>query len=275
MINQDSSGNLFGKWEIAKNTWCITNRWSNFMYLLIGEEKALLIDSGTGEGNIRKFVEQITDKPIMVVNTHGHFDHTGGNFWWEEVWMHRESEECARNAFNDWGEDWLKDKDYPNYKINYLKEGDVIELGNRKVKVLHIPAHNEGSIAFIDDFTRGLFCGDELESGQVLLFVRNENIPLKEVAANHRANMERLKSMRQEYDMIWPSHNGLPLLPDRYLEDFITLDSQIIEGTAKVCENTGGFGWGTGEEKNEFFERFGELERVNYGVASVVYQKEI
>uniref|UniRef100_UPI004055FD05 hypothetical protein n=1 Tax=Acetatifactor sp. TaxID=1872090 RepID=UPI004055FD05 len=56
MINQDERGNLFGKWQIAKDTWCITNRWSNFMYLLIGEEKALLIDTGTGEGNIRKLL---------------------------------------------------------------------------------------------------------------------------------------------------------------------------------------------------------------------------
>ena len=270
MVNQDAGGNLFGKWQIAKDTWCITNRWCNFMYLLIGEEKALLIDSGTGEGNIRKFVEDITDKPVMVANTHGHFDHTGGNFRWKEVWMHKDSVDCARNAFADYGEDFWSDKEYPNYGINLLNDGDVIDLGNRTVKVLSIPAHNEGSLAFIDSATRGLFTGDELESGQVLLFVRNQNIPVKEAAENQKKNLERLKKMRNEYDLIWPSHNGTPLLPDRYLDDFIELDNQIINGTAKVCENTGGYGFPADLSQGPFSE-FGELIRVSYGVASVVY----
>ncbi len=273
MINQDSGGNFFGKWQIAEDTWCITNRWSNFMYLLIGKEKALLIDTGTGEGNIRKFVEEITDKPIMVANTHGHFDHTGGNFWWKEVWMHKESVECARNAFVDWGPEFLQNKDYPEYEINLLEDGAVIELGERSIKVLSIPAHNEGSIAFIDSATRSIFTGDELESGQVLFFVRNKNIPLKEVAAAHKANMERLKSIRGEYDLIWPAHNGAPLFPDRYLDDFIELDRQIIEGTASINDNPNGFGFGANTEDSPFAE-FGKLLRSTYGVASVVYTPE-
>ena len=162
MVNQDERGNLFGKWQIDKDTWCISNRWANFMYLLIGEEKALLIDSGTGEGNIRKFVETITDKPVMVVNTHGHYDHTGGNFWWPEVWMKEESVECAKKAFLSWGEAFFADKDYPDYKANILNDGDVIDLGGRKVEVIAIGAHNEGSIAFLDRTTKSLFSGDEL-----------------------------------------------------------------------------------------------------------------
>jgi len=272
MINQDVAGNFFGKWEIAKDTWCISNKWSNFIYLLIGEKKALLIDTGTGEGNIRKVIETITDKPVMVVNTHGHFDHTGGNFWWPEAWMHKESVECARNAFKGRGKEWFEDKDYPEYKINTLEDGDVIDLGGRSVKVISIPAHNEGSIAFLDENTRGIFVGDELESGQVIFFVRNQKIPAKESAALHKKNMERLKAMRSEYDLIWPSHNGAPLLPDRYLDDFITLDQQIIDGVAVVSENTSGYGMPANAA--EAFGYDGKLVRVTYGQASVVYQPE-
>lgn len=274
MINQDQGGNFFGKWEIAKDTWCISNRWSNFMYLLIGTEKALLIDTGTGEGNIRKFVETITDKEIIVANTHGHFDHTGGNFWWPVAHMHRESVECARGAFADWGEDWFADKDYPNYDIETLDDGDVIELGNRRVKVFAIGAHNEGSIAFLDDVTRGLFVGDELESGQVLLFVRNQNISIKEAAKMHKKNMERIKGMRCDYDLIWPAHNGVPLLPDRYLDDFIKLDEQLIDGTAETSDNTGGYGFMADASTHPAFSAFGKLKRASFGVASIVYQDE-
>lgn len=273
MLNQDESGNLFGKWQIAEDTWCITNRFRNFIYLLIGEEKALLIDTGTGEGNIRKFVETITDKTIMVVNTHGHFDHTGGNFWWPEAWMKQESVDCARTAFDDYGPEWKAEKDYPDYAINILEDGQIVDLGGREVEVIAIGAHNEGSLAFLDRKTKSIFVGDEMESGQVLLFVRNENIPLAEVAALHKANMEKIKAFRSEYDLIWPSHNGAPLVPDRYLEDFIALDEELIAGTAQVAENTGGLGFPT-DCSGGFFAQFGELQRAVHGLASIVYIKE-
>ncbi len=272
MMNQNEGGNLFGKWQIAENTWCISNRWSNFMYLLIGDERAMLIDTGTGEGNLRAFVETITDKPIMVVNTHGHFDHTGGNFRWPEAWMKQESVECARNAFNFMPEEWFADKEYPEYAIHTLEDGEIVDLGNRQVEVMAIGAHNEGSIAFLDRKMRGIFVGDELESGQVLLFVRNENIALKEAAALHKANMEKIKSFRSEYDYIWPAHNGAPLVPEPYLEDFIKLDEQLIDGTAHVMENTGGYGFPTNASDGPFAS-FGTLERAQYGLASIVYVK--
>lgn len=273
MVNQDEMGNVYGKWLIAENTWCITNRWSNFMYLLIGEEKALLIDTGAGEANIRKEVEKLTDKPVMVVNTHGHFDHTGGNYWWPEAWMHAETIPAARDAFSWMGADWFAAKDYPEYKINTLADGAIIDLGNRKVEVLAIGAHNLGSIALLDRQAKALFVGDELESGQVLLFAKSENRSLMDAVARHKTNMERLKSLRKEYDYIWPSHNGVPLLPDRYLEDFITLDEQMLAGTAKIAENTGGMGFPTDASQGPFAE-MGILERAEYGVASIVYQKE-
>lgn len=273
MVNQDQGGNLFGKWEIHKDTWCISNRWSNFMYLLIGKEKALLIDSGTGTGNLKEFVKTITDKPVMVACTHGHYDHTGGNYDFGEAWMHRESEYTAVNAFKNWGDSFYNSKEFPEVKINYLEDGDVIDLGGRRVKVLHIPAHHEGSIAFIDENTRSLFTGDELESGQVLLFVRRENLPYKEAAAMHKKNMERLKSLRSEYDYIWPGHNGLPLLPDRYLDDFITLDEMVINGTAEESDNTGGYGWMCDMSVGPF-AKAGHGVRASYGVASVVYVKD-
>ncbi len=272
-MNQDAIGNFFGKWLIAENTWCITNRWANFMYLLVGEERAMLIDTGTGEGNIRKFVETITDKPIMVVNTHGHFDHTGGNFWWPEAWMKQETISYAREAFADREEEWFADKDYPQYAIHTLEDEEIIDLGNRKVEVIAIGAHNEGSIALLDRKSRALFVGDELESGQVLMFLREDKKSLREIVALHKKNMEKLKSIRTEYDYIWPAHNGVPLMPDAYLEDYITLDEQLIEGRAKIVENTGGFLFFPDVLDSPFAE-YAPLERVEYGLAAIVYKKE-
>ena len=57
-------------------------------YLLIGEERALLIDCGLGIGDIKGAVEKITDKPILVVATHGHVDHAGGDGQFEKIYVH-------------------------------------------------------------------------------------------------------------------------------------------------------------------------------------------
>lgn len=275
MVNQDEYGNLFGKWQIGEDTWCITNRWQNFIYLLIGEEKAMLIDTGSGEGNLRDFVENITDKPIMVVNTHGHFDHTGGNSCWPDAWMKKEAVEYAKEPFSPLHQEWFESKPYPDYQIHELSDGEIIDLGGRKVEVIAIGAHSEGSIALLDYNLRALFTGDEIESGQVLWFVRDRPLPVKEIAAIHKRNMEKLLTYRKKYDWIWPSHNGAPLLPDPYLEDYIALDQQIIDGVAKVAENTGGLGFPTETQKaGGPFAEYGNLTRAEYRRASVIYSEE-
>lgn len=55
-------------------------------YLITGSEKALLVDTGLGMGNIRKVVEELTSLPVLVMNTHTHFDHIGGNALFDTVY---------------------------------------------------------------------------------------------------------------------------------------------------------------------------------------------
>lgn len=272
--NVTENGNLYGKWEIAENTWCITDGWHNFTYLLIGTQKAMLIDSCSGEGNIRAVVESITEKPVIVLNTHGHFDHTGGNSCWPEAWMTREAALHAREPFSQEYAKWFSAKPYPDYKIHLIEDGQRIGLGQRTVEVITIPAHSEGSIAILDEETRFLFTGDEIESGQVIWIVRNRAIPLKELAQMHKANMEKLLGRRNEYDYIWPAHNGQPLFPDRYLHDFIKLDQMIIEGNRRVMEDTAGFGFPADNQAvPNPFQDYGKLCRVQYGTASIIYSE--
>ncbi|MDD3361256.1 MAG: MBL fold metallo-hydrolase [Hespellia sp.] len=272
--NVTQSGAIYGYWQIAPDTWCITNRWKNFMYLIEGEEKAVLIDTGDGEGNIREVTEKITKKPVMAVNTHGHFDHTGGNPCWPEVWMTKEAALHAKEPFDDLHRQWYNNKRYPDYQIRYFEEGETIELGGRSLEVISIPAHSEGSVAFLDDRMRYLFCGDELEGGQVIWFVRNEPAALKEQALMHKKNMEKLMSRLDEFDWIWPAHNGAPLFPLPYLQDFIELDLKIMEGTQDVQKNTAGFGFPEDHHAvPNLFYSYGKLKRASNGLANVVYSE--
>lgn len=272
--NVTETGEIYGKWNIAKDTWCITDRWNNFAYLLIGSEKAMLIDTCSGEGNVREIVEQITDKEIMVVNTHGHFDHTGGNPCWPEAWMTEEAAIHAKEPFQESCVDCFFSKPYPDYRIYYLQDGEKIDIGDRVVEVISIPAHSEGSIALLDQNTKWLFCGDEIESGQVIWFVRNKAIELKALAEQHKANMEKLKARRKDYNLIWPAHNGAPLYPDIYLDDFIKLDEAVITGKQEVLSDTAGFGFAPDTQAvDNLFMHYGKLFRARKGVASIVYSE--
>ena len=75
-------------WKLDSKTWIIQfMNGTEYMYLLEGDEKALLLDTGYGTGTLRAFVENLTDKPVIVANTHYHPDHAGGNGEFEKVYM--------------------------------------------------------------------------------------------------------------------------------------------------------------------------------------------
>ncbi|MDD4796579.1 MAG: MBL fold metallo-hydrolase [Eubacteriales bacterium] len=212
-----SQERIFTARKFHESTWVITGRGCE-CYLLIGENKAMLVDAGQSRRNLREFVQTITDLPAFVVNTHGHFDHTGGNGWFDEVYMHANAVRDAKRAFDD-------PDGYPlDYDIQTVAQGHVFDLGGRTVEVIEIPAHSPGSIALLDRECRMLFTGDELESGQVLLLRGG-----KEVVAQHRENMLKLKRRKDEFDSICPAHNGTPIHPS-YIDAFIENDSRVLAG---------------------------------------------
>jgi glyoxylase-like metal-dependent hydrolase (beta-lactamase superfamily II) len=75
--------------EIAKDTYAINEYGMSAMFLLIGSERAMLIDTGCGTLDIKAIVKELTDKPYDVVITHSHGDHIGGVPQFEEVYIHK------------------------------------------------------------------------------------------------------------------------------------------------------------------------------------------
>ena len=264
--NINERGFIYGKWMGKDDTWTIS--FGNvYCYLLVGTEKALLIDTCYGEGDLRRFVEEITDKPVIVANTHGHFDHTGGNPWWKEAYMSAEAAKDAKKAFSEEMQKRLESMPYPDYKINIIDENTVFDLGGRTVKVVPIPAHHLGSVAFIDSASRYLFTGDELEAGQVLMFL-TEFEQMKQIEA-HKTNMEKLLSLADLYDAVCPAHNGTPI-NKKYVSDYLELDKQILAGTQVEMPNTAGFGFPPKVGDSGPFS--GDIRRAQYGGASVCYK---
>jgi glyoxylase-like metal-dependent hydrolase (beta-lactamase superfamily II) len=230
---------IFGtyeSWKYDNSTWMITavDR-SLYMYLLEGKDYALLIDTAYGLGHLRNYVEKLTDKPIIVVNTHGHVDHAGGNGEWEKVYMHKSA--VIDHATFKGGPCDISKLPYPDYKKEFIGDGYVFELGERSIEVIDISAHSNGSFAFLDASHKLLFTGDEIESAQVLMYghVPSEAYNFESRIRSHKANMEKLKARSNEFDFLCPAHNGAPMAKE-YLDDYIKLSESILDGTAKIEE---------------------------------------
>ncbi len=259
----------FVNWKYDAHTWFITGlEGSLYMYLLEGEEKALLIDTAYGLCDMKSYCEKLTDKPVIVANTHGHLDHAGGNGYFTEVMMHKNAP--VDFATFEGGPCDITKLPHPDYKKKFIGEGDVIDLGGRKIEVFDISAHSNGSLAFLDTASRLLFVGDEAESAQVLMYelVEEKDHPydFKQRVQSHKANMEKLWVRRDEYDFCCPNHNGSPIAKE-YLQDFIGLSDAILNGTAAV--------------ENELHHKYidatpiaASLCRVRYKKASFFVRKE-
>ena len=164
---------------------------ANFMRCNIwhvrGKEFDLIIDTGMGLSSFKKFIIDEIDKPIISVITHSHFDHCGSLHEFENRLGHKSEAKIIQNMRNEdivfsgaWKEIQIIDKvKFPNYEGNtfhitpttltgFLDEGDVIDLGNRTFKILHLPGHSPGSIGLLDTKSKELFSGDALYDGELL-----------------------------------------------------------------------------------------------------------
>ena len=131
--------------KIFPTTWVIGTKypatpWGCDCYLLEGDDGCMLIDSGMSKHNIHDYIIStgVTDKPVIaVINTHSHFDHTGGNGYFPKVYMNPIGEKGAKTPFDGDVEDYPLD-----YEITPVHEGDVIDFSGRPLKIFEIGAHN-------------------------------------------------------------------------------------------------------------------------------------
>ncbi len=261
--NINEKGYIYAKWKVAPNTYMIGYHGTMYAYLFIGTEKALLIDTFYGEGNLRQFVEDLAGMPVMVANTHGHFDHTGGNAYWEHVYISAEGQKDMKVALGEEHKKAFLAMPHPDYTATTIGDGYVFDLGGRTVEVIDIPCHHPGSVAFLDSQTGFLCSGDELEPGQVLL---GSGGPDK--IAKHKRNMEKLYKRIDEIKFVCPAHNGSPCDPE-LISDYIELDTRILNGTAQIMPNMAGFGYGPKPRK--FRPEDPDQVRAQYGGASICY----
>lgn len=182
-----------GIWTaIDERTWRFDEEGVRF-FLLEGDERALLVDSGMQTHNARDLAEQLTSLPLTLLNTHCDRDHVGSNAQFDEVWV-SPMELVHPQAPHD------------AHVVHPIWDGDVIDLGKRPLEVIALPGHTPGSVALLDRTTGMLFSGDPIQrDGRIFMFG-----PLRSMAA-YILSLQRLEARKAEISSIWPCHATCPV----------------------------------------------------------------
>jgi glyoxylase-like metal-dependent hydrolase (beta-lactamase superfamily II) len=213
-------------------------------YLVLGETKAALIDTGTGIGDLKKTVQGLTALPVFVVNTHTHWDHIGDNFQFDEIWCFN-NQGCIARLLNGVKNERLIESlsgdslwkplpqgfdpetwEIPPVKATaLLNDGDVIDLGGRSLEVIHTPGHSPGSICLLDKKNRILFTGDTFFPGPLYAFSEDVNLQ------DYISSVDKLKDRLEEYDYLCSGHN------DPWVKSEII--TQVAEAFQKILDGKG------------------------------------
>jgi len=187
----DDQDSWFQVYQVAKGVKAIyeAHQWQETIsYLIEGDDRALMFDTGNGIGDIHALVKRLTKKPVVVLNSHSHFDHVGGNHAFKTIYGLKTSFSRNREkgiANKDIAEEVSSDalcRPLPNgvsadthigrsYKVTeHIKNGYVFELGGRLLEVIHVPGHTPDSLALIDRKNRLLWTGDTFYPGPIWLY---------------------------------------------------------------------------------------------------------
>lgn len=196
-------------------------------YLILGTERALLFDTGLGMAPIRPVVEQLTSLPVVVLNSHTHYDHVGGNAEFDDVlaldlpytranqagFPHRElAGEVASESFCNGAPAGLDTAAFrtPAWRSSRrVAEGDTVDLGGRVLEILQVPGHTPDAIALLDRASGLLWTGDTYYDAQIWLYVPETDLDA------YDSSMTRLTALAPSLRRLLPAHNTTAADPGR------------------------------------------------------------
>lgn len=194
--------------KIDDNTYRIEDDFVR-CFLLTGKNRALLIDTGVNMPNAREIAESITDLPVELLNTHSDGDHVSGNDSFDKAYLGA-----------------MERSNYENHnkkaQMIDVKEGDIIDLGERELEIIELPGHTAGSIGIYDKNSGVLFSGDVVSDSTIYMFSPRRNL------SDYIESLKKLENNAHLYKKIYPSHGTLPVYPD--------LIGKLIEGATSILE---------------------------------------
>ena len=198
-------------------------------YLITGSEKALLIDTGLGIGDIKKVVTDLYDGEIMITHTHTHFDHIGGDWQFEKIFTPNHPVAIGR-ARCGLGKEEVESnmvegsnrQPYPRgfnpeaycikpaNSFETISEGFIFDLGDIKLKVIETPGHSPDSLMYVDEENKLLFTGDTFYPATLYAHIEHAD-GSDSSFETYRSTMHKIAEKYSNYTLI-TSHNE-PLRP--------------------------------------------------------------
>jgi glyoxylase-like metal-dependent hydrolase (beta-lactamase superfamily II) len=203
-------------------------------FLIAGSGRAVLFDSGLGVASIGDVVRRLTSLPVTVLNSHTHFDHVGGNREFADVRNLDDPYSAASargevaDAVRSYASGTLAEDrvcgplpagvtsrvyEMPTWQVSaQVRDGEVLDLGGRRLEVLRTPGHTPDSLSLIDRANGLLFTGDTYYSGEIYLWSPETSL------ADYSASVGRLAGLVPELGKLLPAHGPPVAEPRRLVE---------------------------------------------------------
>lgn len=227
--------NYFSHEKISNSIIRIKDVTQTAMYLINGRKKACLIDTGSGIGNIREYIDALTNLPYDVILTHGHVDHASGCslFKDKKIYLHEQDREIMRThtalemrkkyANHTKCLHKLSDDDfvsiYDSSKTLLLKDGQIFDLGDITLEVIHTPGHTQGMCMILVREERIILFGDGC--GANVMLIEDCASTVEEYAST----LQKIKKRENEYNYILRNHGTCES------------DKVILDNVIECCEN--------------------------------------
>jgi glyoxylase-like metal-dependent hydrolase (beta-lactamase superfamily II) len=194
-------------------------------FLIVGSDRAALIDTGCGVGNIKKVVDDITSLPVTVINSHAHWDHVGGNHLFADIAIHQAEaadleegisrERMSRNLATDLLKGPLPeglDPDNapipPSKATTILHGGEQFDLGGVTLEVIYAPGHSPGGIVLLDRERGILFSTDVAYMAPMYCYSIGTDFE------RYRQSMRTLAALAPSLRVVYGAHNETPFAPE-------------------------------------------------------------
>ncbi len=189
-------------------------------YLILGEKRALLFDSGLGIGKLGEIVRRLTALPVVVLNSHTHFDHVGGNSEFTEIYgvdsaFTRDNAEGHPNAYMlknagpsgacpplPAGFDFARYSIKPFHIAHTVHDGEIIDLGGRKLEVLLTPGHTPDALCLLDRKQKELFTGDTFYPDEIWLWWPETDLDA------YQKSIQRIAALAPSLQVLRPAHSA-------------------------------------------------------------------
>lgn len=220
-------------------------------FLITGNEQALLFDTGLGIGDMRQVVESLTDLDVIVVNSHSHYDHIGGNHQFDTIYSsgtdysrQRAKGSSPADVAGFFTEGWVwkplpvgldkaSFRSEPYTITKTIDDGEVIDLGGRQLEVVMVPGHAPDALTLLDRANRMIFTGDTFYLAPLYTHLEGSDFN------RYVQSAERLAGLAGAYDHALTAHN-VPVVDGDYLVAMAAAFKAIKSGSINEYTVTDG-----------------------------------